>query len=135
MSATTTDRNTFYKDVQILGLDLAAGVSVLAGTIAVLNADGFGQMGDTAADLIYVGCFEESVDNTTGADGDVKAKVRREKAFNWENDDADPVTQAELGQVCYIVDNQTVAATNDGGTRSAAGVVWEIDADGSVWVK
>lgn len=134
MSATTTDRNTSYKDVQILGVAIAAGVSVLAGTIAVLNADGFGQMGATANDLIYVGCFEESADNSAGLDGDVKAKVRREKAFNWENDATDPVTQANLGQVCYIVDNQTVAATDGGGTRSTAGVVWAIDEDG-VWVK
>lgn len=134
MTAITTDRNTPYKDPFILSVPLAAGVIVLAGTMAVANADGFGEMATTADDLTYLGRFDEAVDNSTGDDGDKKAQVRRKKVFAWENHGADPVTQAGLGQLCYIVDNQTVAATDGTGTRSAAGIVLAIDDDG-VWVE
>lgn len=134
MTATTTDRNTQYKDPYLVSVDLAAGVSVLAGTMAVINADGFAQMAATADDLTYVGRFEESVDNSLGDDGDKSAQVRRKKLFQWANDAADPVTQVSLGQACYIVDNQTVAATDGTGTRSVAGTVLGIDSEG-VWVE
>ena len=134
MTAILTDRNTPYKDPFLVAVPLAAGVAVLAGTMAAINATGFGQMSQTAADLTYFGRFEEAVDNTTGADGDKTAQVRRKKVFLWDNEAADLVTQASLGQLCYMVDNQTVAATDGGGTRSVAGVVIAIDSDG-VWVE
>lgn len=134
MTAITTDRNTPYKDAQLLVVKLAAGAAVLAGTMAVANADGFSEMATLADDLTYLGRFEEAVDNSTGDDGDKTALVRRHKAFCWENHGADLVTQTSLGQLCYIVDNQTVAATDGTGTRSAAGIVLVIDAEG-VWVE
>lgn len=134
MTATTTDRNTCLKDPFLVAVPLAAGVAVLAGTMAAINADGFGEMATTAADLSYFGRFEEAVDNTTGADGDKTAQVRRKKVFLWDNEAADLVTQASLGQLCYMVDNQTVAATDGGGTRSVAGVVLAIESEG-VWVE
>ena len=134
MTATTVDRNTSYKDGFLLALPLAAGALVLAGTMAVANADGFVEMATLADDLTYLGRFEEAVDNSAGDDGDKTAQVRRKKVFCWENHGADLVTQASLGQLCYIVDNQTVAATDGTGTRSAAGIVLAIDSDG-VWVE
>jgi len=134
MTATTTERNTPYKDPFILAVALAAGVSVLAGTIAVANADGFGEMATLADDLTYLGRFEESVDNSAGDDGEKTALVRRKKAFCWANHGADAVTQASLGKPCYIVDNQTVAKTSGTGTRSVAGIVLAIDSEG-VWVE
>lgn len=133
MTATTVDRNTPYKDGELISVKLAA-VAVLAGTMAVANASGYGVGGSTATTLTYLGRFEEAVDNSAGAAGDKEAVVRIGKAFKWENHGADPVTQASLGKVCYIVDNQTVAATDGTGTRSVAGKVIQVDSDG-VWVK
>ena len=42
--------------------------------------------------------------------------------------------QADVGADCYIVDDQTVAKTNGTNTRSVAGKIIAVDADG-VWVK
>ena len=39
-----------------------------------------------------------------------------------------------MGSDCYIVDDQTVAKTNGTNTRSVAGKIIAVDADG-VWVK
>jgi hypothetical protein len=60
--------------------------------------------------------------------------TRRKQAFLWANDGADPVTQASIGKPCYVVDDQTVAATHNSNARSLAGTVLAVDASG-VWVE
>ena len=46
----------------------------------------------------------------------------------------DAITLADIGKDCFIVDDQTVAKTDGSGTRSRAGRVFDVDADG-VWVE
>jgi len=132
--ALTQDRNTPMKDNGLVTIPVAAGVRIHAGAIIVANATGFAAPGTTALNLIYEGRAEEAVDNTGGADGAVTVKVRTGKRFKFKNLAADPVTQASQGKVAYIVDDETVAATNGAGTRSAAGIVTNVDADG-IWIK
>ena len=127
------DRNTPYMDGELVAVPLAA-VAVEAGKIAAINASGFAVEGSTATTLTYFGRFEESVDNSGGAAGDVTVLVRRKKAFKWKNSGSDAVVQADMGKTCYIVDDETVAKTNGTNTRSAAGKVIKIDTDG-VWVE
>jgi hypothetical protein len=131
--ALSADRNTPLKDGEEIGVPVAAGAKIYGGGIVVANATGYAAPGSTATTLTYLGRAEEQVDNTNGNDGDKTVRVRRLKAFKFENSDADPVTQASLGKPCYIEDDETVAATNGGSTRSAAGTVVGIDDDG-VWV-
>ena len=58
-----------------------------------------------------------------------------QQAVTALNTGADLITQANVGSDCYIVDNQTVAATSGTGTRSRAGKVYAIDPSGTVWVQ
>ena len=134
MSATTQDRNTPYIDGEIVGVPVKANTVIRAGVIVCASAAGLAVEGSTAADLTYLGRADQYVDNSTGADGAKTVQVRRLKAFKWENLGTDAVTQAQLGKVCYVADNQTVAATDGAVTRSKAGIVVGIDADG-VWVQ
>ena len=60
--------------------------------------------------------------------------MRTDKAFQFANSSTDPVTQAEFGKLCYIVDGATVGRTDAGATLSPAGMVVGIDQDG-VWVE
>jgi hypothetical protein len=54
--------------------------------------------------------------------------------FHFANSaDTDEITTADIGSNCYIVDDQTVAKTDGTGTRSIAGEVFDVDAQG-VWV-
>lgn len=131
--ALTQDRNTQMKDGELIPVPVAAAAKIFAGGIVAANATGFAVKGATATTLTYIGRAEEMVDNTSGADGAVSILVRRGKAFKFKND-ADAVVQADLGKVCYIVDDETVAKTNGTGTRSAAGIVVGVDADG-IWVE
>lgn len=130
----TEDRNTQMKDAELISVPMAAGVKVYAGGMAVANATGYGDKGQTALNLTYLGRWDEQVDNTGGVDGAKSGMVRRGKAFFYKNSGGDAVTQVSLGKVCYIEDDETVAATDGVNTRSAAGVVVALDANG-VWVQ
>lgn len=133
--ALAADRNTPRREAKSLSVVVAAAVKIFAGALVAANATGFAVPGATAATLTYLGRAEESVDNTLGADGAVSVTVRRGEAFKFKNASGDPVTQASLGKLCYITDDETVSATNAGGnTQSAAGIVIAVDPDG-VWVE
>lgn len=134
MAALTADRNTPKQTAEQIGVPMATGVKIFAGSMVAANASGFATPGATATTLTYLGRASETVDNTAGANGAKTVRVDRKEAYKFGNLAADLVVQADLGKTCYIVDDQTVAKTNGGATRSAAGKVVGIDADG-VWVE
>jgi hypothetical protein len=112
--------------------DMAA-VKILAGTIVMLNAAGNATGGATATGQIADGVAMETIDNSGGAAGALKIRVEK-GVFCFENSTStDAITKAEIGDTCYIVDNQTVAKTDGSATRSAAGKIVDVDAEG-VWV-
>lgn len=132
--ALTADRNTPLKDGELVSVPVAANAKIFAGALVAANSTGYAAPGSVATTLTYLGRAEEYVDNTGGANGDKTVQVRRRKAFKFKNYATDLIVQADLGKVCYIVDDETVAKTNGGATRSAAGSVIGIDTDG-VWVQ
>jgi hypothetical protein len=133
MTVLAVDRNTPFKEAEVIVVPVAAAKKIFAGSLVAADATGFATPGATATTLTYLGRADQFVDNSAGANAAVTVQVRRGKQFKFANLGADPVTQASLGKVCYIVDDQTVAATNGTATRSAAGLVMGVDADG-VWV-
>lgn len=133
MAALTAARNTPERAGDVLGYPVKASVKPIQGGIAVLNA-GYAAPGTTALNLVAIGRFESTVDNTAGANGAETVEVKR-GTFKFGNSSAgDLIAQADVGADCYIVDDQTVAKTNGTNTRSVAGKIIAVDADG-VWVK
>jgi hypothetical protein len=128
VTATTTPRNTPERMGSVFGVPAKANAVLLAGTIAVASA-GFAAGATTAVGLIALGRVEETVDNTGGADGAKTVKVCR-GIFKFANHAGDLVTQAGAFADCFLVDNQTVAATSGGSTRSRAGKVVAVESDG-----
>lgn len=110
MTATLVDRNTPYRDGELIPAPVAAGEHIPAGVIVCINAHGYAVNGKEATDLIYAGRAEDAVDNSAGQDGDLFILLRRGKLFLWENDGT--LTQAHLGRRAYILDNQTVSASD-----------------------
>lgn len=132
MTALSTARNTPERQGDIQSFPVKASVKPIQGGIAVLNG-GYAAPATTATGLIAVGRFEETVDNSTGAAGAVSVRVKS-GIFKFANSSStDLIAQADVGAVCYLVDDQTVAKTSDTNTRSVAGKVVAVDADG-VWV-
>lgn len=77
---------------------------------------------------------ERKVDTTGLASGVKKLKIEFGE-FSWNNGTAgDAIAQADVGNLCYIVDDNTVAKVDGTGTRSVAGKIMEVDANGQIWV-
>ncbi len=134
MAALTTDRNTFERAGDYVVLPVAAGVTLYAGALAALDAGGNVTPGATATTLKGIGRCEEFIDNSAGIAGAVTVKVKK-GVFAFANSAAaDLITTADIGSNCFIVDDQTVAKTDGTGTRSVAGVVFDVNTDG-VWIK
>lgn len=132
--ALSKDRNTPRRSAPTDRVfDVAAGAVIYQGALTVLNA-GDAEPGSTATGLVAVGRAEEQVDNTGGAAGDKTVKVSR-GVFRFNNSSGgDEVVDADIGSDCYIVDDETVAKTDGTSTRSVAGTVYAVDAQG-VWVE
>ncbi len=134
MAALTADRATAKRPGDRFSFDVAASVTCRGGGIAVLDASGNVKPGVTGTGLICAGAFVDEVNNAAGAAAAVKAEVES-GVFRFGNSAAgDAITKAEIGDTCYIVDDQTVAKTDGTGTRSAAGKIVDVDSAG-VWVR
>lgn len=130
----TKDRNTPRRLGEHYSHGVATNVKIYAGAIVMLNATGYATPGATATGQICVGRAGEQVDNTGGADNAVSVTVTT-GVFKFKNSAAgDLIGIANIGDDCYIVDDETVAATNGTATRSVAGKVVGVDSDG-VWVR
>lgn len=134
MTATATERATPSRDGKFNSDPVAANKKLLAGTLACLDASGNLTPGAAATGLIARGRVRATVDNSSGAAGDLSCETEP-GTFRWENSgSSDAITRAEIGDDCYIVDNQTVAKTDGSGTRSKAGRIADVDSLG-VWVE
>jgi hypothetical protein len=115
-------------------LPIAAAVKALRGGICVINASGYAAPATAALNLVAIGRFEETYDNTSGSNGAKNVKVRS-GVFRFGNSGTtDALTTADIGKPCYLVDDQTVARTSSVGARSFAGRVMDVDTTG-VWVE
>lgn len=134
MVALTSPRNTPAALGDVRAFPLPAGGKVFAGAIVALTAAGFAAGATATAANVTVGRADETVDNGEGANGDAKVKVRR-GVFRFANSGgADAIALTEVGKPCFVVDDQTVAKTDNAGARPAAGKVFDVDAQG-VWVE
>jgi hypothetical protein len=87
-----------------------------------------------ATGLVVRGVARDTADNSGGANADMNVETER-GVYRFENSaSADEITRAEIGDTAYIVDDQTVAKTDDSSERSAAGTIVDVDAQG-VWVR
>ncbi|RYL25158.1 hypothetical protein [Acinetobacter piscicola] len=128
------DRQTPRRNLGLVVLKMKADAVIAAGVMVCVDATGYAIPAAAATGLTFMGRAEEFQDNTGGADGELSILVRNHSDFLYENSANDPVTQSQIGQLCYIQDDVTVAKTDAGGTLSAAGRVVEIDVDG-VWIQ
>ncbi|MEW5687227.1 MAG: hypothetical protein AB1942_20115 [Pseudomonadota bacterium] len=69
-----------------------------------------------------------------GADGDVRVEIERADVYCLANGaGGDALTVADVGDLCFAIDDQTVGKTTGGGVRPIAGKVVDVDGNG-VWV-
>jgi hypothetical protein len=134
MTALAADRNTPRRANIDFGFPVAASTKLYAGSLVCLNSSGYLTKGAASTTLKTVGVLQETADNSAGANGAITGKVRR-GMFRFANSaSTDLIALTEVGASCYVVDDQTVAKTNGSSSRSVAGTIRDVDADG-VWVE
>ncbi|MGB3407086.1 MAG: hypothetical protein WBA67_06290 [Jannaschia sp.] len=134
MAALTAPRTTSELIGQTMTGPMAAAVSIFAGAMIMRNAAGNLVPATAAANLVGVGCASRTIDNSDGAAG-AEAAEYVPGIFRFANSAAaDAITAADIGKLVYAVDDQTVAKTSGGASRSPAGFVEMIDPQG-VWVR
>ncbi|WP_439532037.1 hypothetical protein [Polymorphobacter sp.] len=133
MAALSTKRDTPERAGTDFSFGVAAAAVIHQGALVCLNASGFAVPGSVATTLIAVGRAEESVTGTATA-GEAKVRVTA-GVFRWANSTSgDLITIADIGDDCFVLDDQTVAKTNGSSARSRAGVIVDVDTLG-VWVR
>ena len=81
------------------------------------------------------GVAQETVDNTGGAAGAKTLIGRRDGWHNFKNSaSTDLIARADIGNPCYVVDDETVAKTSNSSARPVAGIVREVNPAG-VWIE
>lgn len=131
--ALASDRNTPFRDLTHVQHPVAAGANIFIGALIALDpTTGFVAPATAATGLRAMGRAENSADNRNGGDGALNVTCRRD-VLQYRNDAGDAVDRLDIGTPCFMLDDETVSATDGGGVRSAAGTVIDVDARG-VWV-
>lgn len=132
--ALSADRNTPRKEGDLRQFPVAAATIIYAGALVCIDAAGNAVPGATATTLTAVGRADQHVDNAGGAAGDLTVDVRK-GIFRFGNSAAaDEIGPEDIGSTAYVVDDETVALTDGGATRSPAGTIYDVDAQG-VWIE
>jgi hypothetical protein len=114
-------------------LPVAASTKIYGGSQVALNASGYAVPAANTVGLRVQGRAAKQVDNSAGANGDKFIDVDR-GIFKYEAGTQAPVL-ATVGYPVFVQDDQTVG--KGGAATSAgvfAGIMHELDDDGSVWV-
>jgi hypothetical protein len=99
------------------------------GLVCLDQADGRLKKGAISTTQVCVGVSQERV--LTGASNTRKVRARSGIFGPFNNSAAgDAIAADDIGKDCFIVDDNTVALTSNGSTRSRAGKIYDVDAAG-----
>lgn len=133
MTALTANRNTPRRETpEIESHPIKGGVTIFAGALVCLDAAGWAMPGQPGVGLVTVGRAEHK--GSAATNGEANVRTRRGVFQVANSGGADAITRAEIGDPAYLVDDQTVAKTNGTNTRSVAGTIRDVDAQG-VWIE
>lgn len=128
MAALTKSRLTREKRVKFALMPLAAGEKAFKGGRACINtATGTVVAGQASTTLVPIGIFAQDVDNSAGGSSvNVNVDFDREQVVRYfDNDTGSAVVAADVGSLCYILDDHTVTMASSG--NSVAGWVFNVD--------
>lgn len=129
MATQTRNRDTVkYNETTLhLNYPVKGGIHLYAGCIGALSGGVLVAAGTGTAADVAVGRITAECDTTGLVDGARTLNV--EEGIYWYNNSAsgDLIAQADVGKVCYVVDDATVGKTSSGGTRMVAGRIVNLD--------
>jgi hypothetical protein len=122
---------------------IKANTRIFKGALVGIDSSGRAMPGDTIANgcVAVVGKASATYDNRTGSElggsaGAVDVEVEF-GVFGWvsKTGGGDDIAADDVGKVCFVVDDQAVALTNNTDTRAIAGLITEVrDSKVFVWM-
>lgn len=133
MTALQADGDVPSRENFVYSRPVYQATTIYAGALVCLNSTGYAVPGAISTSLIADGRARFTVDNSLGNSADKYVDIEK-GVFRFANSaNGDLIGIDSIGDVCWIVDDNTVAKTYNSNTRSIAGVVMDVDASG-VWV-
>jgi len=123
MTALAADRDTRKKPGVLGEGPVAASKTIYGGAAICFNATGYLTPGDDAANLIFAGIAVDQKDNSSGSDGDLDVAFERDGLHLMVLDTA--ITQANVGDQVYLVDDQSVDLAANVSENIFCGVIAE----------
>lgn len=131
MAALTKDRATPYRDGIEIEFPVAANSKIYSGSLVCANTSGYAVPAEDTAGFAFLGVALEQVDNTGGADGVKKVRLRRTGVFEF---DAASITQDMVGDDMFAVDDHTMDDTIGTTNTIRVGVLVKYVADTKGWI-
>lgn len=118
----------------LLSFLVAAATTIFGGGMVATNAAGNAVPASASTALKVWGVCAKQIANS-GAAGVEKVAVQPGAFYMANSAGADAIVAANVGQLCYVADDATVALTDGAGLRPAAGVILNVRTDGKVAVQ
>lgn len=119
--------------------DAAAATFARGDMLACADGSDMVQPASTATDQRVMGVLmfmdAEQVVVANNRDRQFKIEAAPDGIGPFDNSaNADEITTDNIDEICWVVNATTVALTNGGGTRSPAGYIRDVDANGKVYI-
>ncbi len=121
MTALTEDKSIQRTEGVQLAFPVAASEDIYGGALTCVNAAGYALEGSDTAGLIFEGVAMERKNNSSGSNGDLDVVLHRRGLFNVILDTA--ITQANVGDNVFLVDDQTVDLTANVSNNILCGII------------
>lgn len=132
MTALADDKKLEWREGVEIAFPVDDGDIIYAGALACVNAAGYLVPGSDSAGLIFMGLAREHADNHDGDDGAVSCLLRRRGLIAMEF--ATEISQANVGDNVFIVDDQTVDLTANVTNKIFCGIIAEYIDSTHAWV-
>lgn len=132
MTALASDKKIEYTEGVELGFPVINADIIYAGALVCVNADGYAVPGADTEGLIFEGVAVEQVDNSLGNAGDKIVTLRRRGLVKMTLGTA--ITQANVGDNVFLVDDQTVDLAANTTNDILCGIIAGYIDAASAWV-
>jgi hypothetical protein len=116
----TTDRKSIRKDGTLFTHPVAASTVIYAGALTAVNASGYAVPAADSSTHSFAGKADSRADNSTGSNGAATVDGHRSGVFEFNSSG---MTQADLNQDAYVVDDNTAGRGVAAQPANVTGVV------------
>ena len=132
------ERHLRMEEGRLVTLDVAAATKIEMGKMVEVDLSGNAVEADGTAGHRCIGVARSTADNSSGSAGDITVDVMDRRGFWFDNSSGQALAAANVGQICYVEDDETVSlgpgtvvAGRVDKVDSSLGVLVYFDADGS----